>query len=70
MPLDIPFYRTSHTTCLLKTSVTVCDTLIAAPVAGCLCGQAIRLTAVPFNGVVLPFPTQRTQPEFSADACR
>jgi hypothetical protein len=25
---------------------------MAAPVAGCLYGQAIRLTAVPFNGVV------------------
>jgi hypothetical protein len=43
---------TSNTTCLLKTSATVCGTLIAAPVAGCLYGQAIRLTAVPFNGVV------------------
>src|SRR5216683_77472 len=43
---------TSNTTCLLKTSATVCGTLMAAPVAGCLYGQAIRLTAVPFNGVV------------------
>jgi len=25
---------------------------MAAPVAGCLHGQAIRLTAIPFNGVV------------------
>ena len=43
---------TSNTTCLLKTSATVCGRLMAAPVAGCLYGQAIRLTAVPFNGVV------------------
>src|SRR5215469_13888635 len=43
---------TSKTTCLLNTSATVCGTLIATPVAGCLYGQAIRLTAVPFNGVV------------------
>jgi len=43
---------TSNTTCLLKTSATVCGTLMAAPVAGCLYGQAIRLTAIPFNGVV------------------
>src|ERR1700758_2078490 len=43
---------TSNTTCLLKTSATVCGTLMAAPVAGCPYGQAIRLTAVPFNGVV------------------
>ena len=43
---------TSNTTCLLKTSATVCGTLMAAPVAGCLYRQAIRRTAVPFNGVV------------------
>src|SRR5882724_5287526 len=43
---------TSNTTCLLKISATVCGTLMAAPVAGCLHGQAIRLTAIPFNGVV------------------
>src|SRR5215472_3045639 len=43
---------TSNTTCLLNTSATVCGTLIATPVAGCLHGQAIRLTAVPYNGVV------------------
>src|SRR6266436_5936725 len=43
---------TSNTTCLLKTSATVCGTLMAAPVAGCLHGQAIRLMAIPFNGVV------------------
>jgi hypothetical protein len=54
---------TSNTTCWLKTSATLCGTLIAAPVAGCLYGQAIRLTAVPFNGVGLPFPTRCTQPE-------
>src|SRR6266481_560089 len=40
---------TSNTTCLLKTSATVCGTLMAAPVAGCLYGQAIRLTAVPLQ---------------------
>ena len=45
-------FSTSNTTCLLKTSATVCGTLMATPVAGCLYGQAIRLTAVPFNGVV------------------
>src|SRR5258708_4824506 len=43
---------TSNTTCLLKISATVCGTLMAAPVAGCLHGQAIRLMAIPFNGVV------------------
>src|SRR6267154_2954643 len=40
---------TSNTTCSLKTSATVCGTLMAAPVAGCLYGQAIRLTAVPLQ---------------------
>src|SRR6202049_2335094 len=52
LPLTLRYIRsmlsTSNTTCLLKTSATVCGTLIAAPVAGCLYGQAIRLTAVPF----------------------
>jgi hypothetical protein len=43
---------TSNTTCLLRTSATVCGTVMAAPVAGCLYGPVIRLTAVPFNGVV------------------
>src|ERR1700761_9112567 len=43
---------TSSTTCLLKTSATVCGRLISAPVVGYLYGPAIRLTAVPINGVV------------------
>jgi hypothetical protein len=36
---------------------------------GCLYGQAIRLTAVPFNGSGLPFPPQCTQPGPFVDIC-